>query len=609
MKNIYKIISLSANFKKYVSLNIIYNVLGMFFSLFSFAMIIPILRILFTSDNLYFAKLVNDYKGLEYSSSGIQSFINYQVASGVIEHGKFAVTLWICLCLVSAIIVKNLFAYLAMLNMSKTLHSISMEIRKKFYEKMLALNLSFFSDERKGDLLSRITSDVREVELAFMSSLDAAFKEPFYIIGYITVLFLINFKLSIFIIVFLPVAGIIISQIGKSLRKTTKEGQIKTGELLSQIEESIGGLRIIKAFNAEQKMIAKFEIKNKGVYKLLVRIFKRVDMASPVSEVLGIIATCCVLLYGGDLVLSGSLDPDYFIGYIILFSQLIPAFKTISKATYESNKGVSALERIEEITKAEVDIKDKVNAHSLATFSDKIEYKNITFKYENEYVLRNVTFTINKGKTIALVGQSGSGKSTLADLLPRFYEVKDGEILIDGYNIKDITMHSLRDQLGIVTQQSILFNDTVFNNIALGVENATIEDIVSAAKIANAHEFILQLENGYHTNIGDSGDKLSGGQKQRLNIARAILKNPPILILDEATSALDTESERLVQDALNKLMKNRTSIIIAHRLSTIQHADEIIVLQKGEIIERGTHSELLSQNGTYRKLSDLQIFS
>jgi ABC-type multidrug transport system fused ATPase/permease subunit len=473
----------------------------------------------------------------------------------------------------------------------------------------MRLQLSYFSEEKKGDLLSRFTTDVREIELALLASVNAAFKEPFYILGYIITLFVINIKLSIFIIVFLPVSGTIISLVGRGLRKRARDGQQQVGELLSSAEESLSGLKIIRGFNAEEKVQQKFEDKSNLLRKLMIRVFRRVDIASPASEFLGIVATSGVLLYGGHLVFSDQLEPDLFIGYLVLFSQLINPFKSISKAIYEANRGNAALNRIEEITKAEVSIKDKENAIAISDFSDSVHYKNVCFKYEHEYVLKQVDLEIKKGQTIALVGQSGSGKSTLADLLPRFHDIQEGEILIDGVNIKNVTLKSLRDQLGIVTQQSILFNDTVFNNIAFGVPNATKEQVIEAAKIANAHEFIEQLDKGYETNIGDGGGKLSGGQRQRLSIARAVLKNPPLLILDEATSALDTESEKLVQDALNKLMENRTSLVIAHRLSTIQHADRIIVMHEGKIVEEGNHQELIAAGGVYKRLTELQSFS
>lgn len=609
MKNIITLLKLASPFKGLIGLNLLFNLLGMFFALFSFAMVIPLLNILFTTDSNQFAEILKTHnETISFSKDGILDYANYMMASLVVENGKYYTLVVICIALIGVVFFKNLFSYLSSVFLSMALHGVSMTLRNDIYRRVIHLQLSFFSNEKKGDLLSRFTSDIREIELAFMASVNGFFKEPFYIIGYIITLFVINAKLSLFIIIFLPLSGLIIGLIGKGLKRKAKEGQQQSGKLLSIMEETLSGLRIIKGFNAEKKAIANFEEKNYSLYQLMVRIFRRVDIASPSSEFLGIVSTACVLLFGGNMVFTNELQPDLFIGYLVLFSQLISPFKSTSKAIYEANRGVAALSRIEDITKAEVTIKDQKFAEDLDEFSSELEYRNVSFKYENEYVLKNVNFTLQKGKSIALVGQSGSGKSTLADLLPRFYDIDEGEILIDGNNVKDITLFSLRDQLGIVTQQSILFNDTVFNNIAFGVECASEEDVIHAAKIANAHEFIVQLEKGYETNIGDSGNKLSGGQKQRLSIARAVLKNPPILILDEATSALDTESERLVQDALNKLMENRTSLVIAHRLSTIQHVDEILVMQKGEVVERGNHSELISQNGVYKKLIDMQSF-
>ena len=609
MKNLFNLIRLVGPYKKAIGLNLMFNLLGMLFALFSFAMVIPLLRILFNTNLTQFKEVVANYEGAEnLNQEGILEYINYLMAALVVEHDKYYVLIAICAALVVVVLFKNLFSYLSAVFLSLALHAVSRDLRSKLHNKVLRLQLSFFSEEKKGDLLSRFTTDVKEVELSLMASINAAFKDPFYIVGYIITLFIINAKLSVFIIVFLPLSGLVIALIGKGLKKRAKQGQENAGNLLSSVEESLSGQRIIKGFNAEERTRQRFEEKNNSLYRIMIKFYRRMDLASPSSEFLGIVSTTGVLLFGGNLVFSGELEPDLFIGYLVLFSQLISPFKAISKAIYEASRGTAALTRIKEITDEEVSIVDKTNAFDLDFFKDKVEYKNVSFKYEKEYVLKNVNFTLSGGKTIALVGQSGSGKSTLADLLPRFYDLDEGEILIDGNNIKDVKLNSLRDQLGIVTQQSILFNDTVFNNIAFGVESATDQEVIHAAKIANAHEFIEKLDNGYQTNIGDSGGKLSGGQRQRLSIARAVLKNPPILILDEATSALDTESERLVQDALTNLMKNRTSLVIAHRLSTIQHADEILVMEKGEVIERGNHSELIAHNGVYKKLTDMQNF-
>jgi len=609
LKNLFRLIQLVGPYKKAVGLNLFFNVLGMAFSLFSFAMIIPLLRVLFNTNTEQFTEIISKYEATNsVSQEGVLEYINYLMATLVVDHGKYYVLVSICIALVIVVFFKNLFSYLSSVFLSIALHAVSRDLRSKLHDKVLHLELSFFSNEKKGDIISRFSTDVKDIELSLLASLNAAFKNPFYIIGYIITLFVINAKLSIFIIVFLPLSGLIIALIGKGLKKNAKKGQENAGNLLSSVEEALTGQRIIKGFNAEERTRVRFEEKNNALYKVMIRFYRRMDLASPSSEFLGIVSTTGVLLFGGNLVFSGELEPDLFIGYLVLFSQLISPFKAISKAIYEASRGVAALARIKEIIDEKVGIEDKEGAIIAQPFSDKVIYKNVSFKYEKEYVLKNVSFTLSSGKTIALVGQSGSGKSTLADLLPRFYDISEGEIVLDGNNIKDLSLISLRDQLGIVTQQSILFNDTVFNNIAFGVESATLEEVIHAAKIANAHEFIEQLEKGYDTNIGDSGGKLSGGQKQRLSIARAVLKNPPILILDEATSALDTESERLVQDALNKLMKNRTSLVIAHRLSTIQHADEILVMERGEVKERGNHAELIAQNGVYKRLTEMQNF-
>jgi len=544
LKNLFNLIKLVGPYKKAVGLNLMFNLLGMLFALFSFAMVIPLLRVLFNTNSDQFAEVIAKYEETaSVNQEGILEYINYLMATMVVEHDKYYVLVAICVALVVVVFFKNLFSYLSSVFLSLALHAVSRDLRSKLHDKVLRLQLSFFSEEKKGDLMSRFTTDVKEVELSLMASINAAFKDPFYIVGYIITLFVINAKLSIFIIVFLPLSGLVIGLIGRGLKKKAKQGQENAGSLLSSVEESLSGQRIIKGFNAEERTRQRFEEKNYSLYRIMIKFYRRMDLASPSSEFLGIVSTTGVLLFGGNLVFSEELEPDLFIGYLVLFSQLISPFKAISKAIYEASRGVSALTRIKEITGEEVSIIDRPNALEVISFNDKVSYNNVSFKYQKEYVLKNVNFELSRGKTIALVGQSGSGKSTLADLLPRFYDIEEGEILFDGNNIKNVTLTSLRDQLGIVTQQSILFNDNVYNNIAFGVDSATKEEVIQAAKIANAHEFIEKLENGYQTNIGDSGGKLSGGQRQRLSIARAVLKNPPILILDEATSALDTESD------------------------------------------------------------------
>ena len=487
------------------------------------------------------------------------------------------------------------------------------DIREQLYRKILVLPVSYFSEERKGDILSRMTADVQEIEHCIMSTLEVTFKEPLTIAFYLGFMFFISPQLTVFVLVMLVVTALVVGSIGRSLKRKSTRGQAKLGELISIIEESLTGLRIIKAFNAEESQENKFVKENTVYLHIMTRIQRRRDLSSPLSEFLGIAIIVVVLWFGGSLVLDpeSGMEAAVFIGFMVIFSQLIPPAKSFSSAFYNIQKGLASADRINKILDAEIKIIEKKDARKIKEFSQSIEFKDVSFAYFNfddKKVLDKINVTIKKGKMVALVGQSGAGKTTLVDLLPRFYDPIEGGILIDGVNIKDYKLGDLRKLLGVVTQESILFNDSVYNNISIGVENASKEEIINAAKIANAHDFITQLEYGYDTLIGDRGDKLSGGEKQRLTIARAILNDPPILILDEATSSLDTQSEKLVQDAIYKLMKNRTSIVIAHRLSTIQYADEIIVMQEGQIIEQGNHIGLMAKNGVYRKLVDLQAF-
>jgi subfamily B ATP-binding cassette protein MsbA len=479
------------------------------------------------------------------------------------------------------------------------------------HKKMISLPLPFFTEKRKGDLTARLTSDLVEIEWSIMSSLEMIFKDPLNIIIYLLTLIAISSQLTLFVIILFPITGIIIGVIGKSLKKSSKKGQSKMGDLLAIIDENIAGLRIIKAFDVESYINKKFEKESANYKSVMTRLLRKKDLSSPMSEFLSTIVMVIVMWFGGQLVLSGNagLSAEEFIGYILIFSQIIPPAKSLTSSYYHIQKGSAAAERIYEILDTENEITDIENPKHIKILNNNIEFKNLTFKYANTKVLNDINFSIKKGKMIALVGESGSGKSTLADLLARFYDVDKGEILIDNTNLKEISIADLKSLMGIVSQESILFNDTIYNNIRLGKINATEDEIIAAAKVANAHHFILETENGYNTNIGDRGNKLSGGQKQRLSIARAILKSPEILILDEATSSLDTESEKLVQEALENLMRSRTSLVIAHRLSTIKNADEIIVLDKGKIIERGSHKELINKSGHYKKLSDLQSFS
>lgn len=481
------------------------------------------------------------------------------------------------------------------------------EMRTRMYKKILALPIGYFNEQKKGDIMSRLTNDLSDVESSVINLLETLFREPVTIIIFFTYLVILSPQLTFFLILFLPLSGLIIGRIGRSLKKHSTRAQEKAGAILSTVEETLGGIRVIKAFNAEKKQFQKFDTQNNELLTIKNRVNRKRDLASPVSEVMGIAVVVSVLWYGGRLVLRNSfLDPEDFLAYILIFSQIIQPLKSLSAASYSIRKGAASIDRIEHLIAEDVSIKEIANPVVLNDFKSSIEFNNVSFSYGEKNILNTINLKITKGKTVALVGSSGAGKSTMVDLIPRFHDTVKGELLIDGVNIQDYSLKSLRNQMGIVTQEPILFNDTIANNISLGMDNATDEQIMNAAKIANAHNFILLKENGYNTTIGERGNKLSGGEKQRITIARAVLKNPPILILDEATSSLDTESEKLVQDAINNLMNNRTSVVIAHRLSTIRHADEIIVLQKGEIVERGTHADLMLLEGFYRKLVTMQ---
>lgn len=513
------------------------------------------------------------------------------------------------LALIIMTLIKTGVTYLSSYYLIPIRTGVVRDIRSQINDKIVSLPLSFFSEERKGDIIGRMTGDVGEVENSIMSSLDMYFKNPILILTYFGTMLFISWELTIFVLVLLPIAGYIMGQVGKKLKRSSSEAQAKWGELMSQIEETLGGLRIIKAFNAEKKISARFNKEGDKLRDMTNRIGRRQQLAHPMSEFLGTVTIAIVLWYGGTLILenNSSITAPSFIFYLVMFYSIINPAKEFSKAAYAIQKGLASMERIDKILKAENNIQDPVNPKKVE-FKNAIEYKNIWFKYQNIWVLEDVSLKIEKGKTIALVGQSGSGKSTLVDLLPRFYDVSKGQILIDDLDIRETKVFDLRSLMGNVNQEAILFNDTFYNNITFGVETATMEQVIEAAQIANAHDFITASEEGYETMIGDRGGKLSGGQRQRISIARAILKNPQILILDEATSALDTESERLVQEALENLMKNRTTIIIAHRLSTIKNADEICVMHEGRIVERGKHDELFDKNGYYRKLCDMQQF-
>jgi subfamily B ATP-binding cassette protein MsbA len=565
-------------------------------------MLVPFMDLIFGSSSLSgVAKVATN------NASGLKDILYNFLQNSIAQYGKVAALGWICFGIITAVLLKNLFLYLSFYFLAPIRNAVTRKYSKLLYNKILQLPIGYFTEQRKGDILSRSSNDIAELETSIIGALEGMIKEPLNIIGIIIVLFVISVKLTLFVFVLLPLAGLIVGRIGRSLKKQTNKAQVKWGEIMTQMEETLTGLRIIKAFNAEGRVKKNFFGLIDEIFLIKNKILYRRDLASPLSESLGVIILCCVLWFGGKLVLSGEiLSGSSFIGYVALFSQIINPAKALSQAVYNVNRGTATLDRLNEVLEAPIIVEEASDPIELNGFNDSIQFENVQFSYQDISILNNINLTIQKGKTIALVGSSGAGKSTLADLVPRFHDVSNGSLLIDGKNIKDYSLHSLRSQISIVTQEPILFNDTIAANIALGKPDATKEEIIAAAKIANAYDFITTKEDGFETMIGDRGSKLSGGERQRLTIARAVLKNPPILILDEATSALDTESEKLVQDAINNMMQNRTSIVIAHRLSTIRHADEIIVLQKGEIVERGNHDELLALDGYYRKLIEMQ---
>jgi subfamily B ATP-binding cassette protein MsbA len=603
------ILKYEKKYRKFTVLNILFNILYAIFNVLSVLAFIPVLRILFSTDKEVISKPV--YAGLSGLGTYLENNFNYFISQKIINDGEINVLLFICLLSLSLFFFKNLFRYLASYVITFLRTGIVKDLRDNLYHKIVALPISYFSEKRKGDLIARMTSDVQEVENSILTSIEAFVREPLTVIISITIMLYISVELTLFVFILLPVSGFIISSISKKLKANSAKAQKETGNFLSFIEETLTGLRIIKGFNAESVIARKFKDSTQSFKKLMTSVFHRQTLASPMSEFLGSATIIAILWYGGTDVLNktSSLDSSKFLGYILLFYTVLNPIKLITTTFYNIQKGEASAERIMAVLNTENSIKDKPNAFIKEGFIDKIEFRNISFKYKDAYVLKDFSLTIHKGETVALVGQSGSGKSTLANLITRFYDVNKGDVFIDNQNIKDITKKSLRDLMGIVSQESILFNDTIANNVKLGMQNATAEAIVEAAKIANADEFIQNLPEKYQTNIGDSGNTLSGGQKQRLSIARAVLKNPPIMILDEATSALDTESEQLVQMALEKMMQNRTSLVIAHRLSTIQKADTIVVMKKGKIVEQGKHEELLAKKGEYFKLVTMQSLS
>jgi subfamily B ATP-binding cassette protein MsbA len=608
MNTYLRILSYAKPYRRYFPVYILYTLLAIIFGLLNFTLLKPLFDVIFEQVGPGDMDRYLTKPDFSFSVAYFLDLFNHYFLQISETYGKFGTLLYVCIIIVISVFLANLFTYLSGVVLAKVRAEIIKKMRMDIFIRIIGMHLGFFSNERKGDLMSKMTNDIQEVENSIVQSLRVVFKEPVTIVLYFAVLFFMSVKLTLFTIILIPVSGAIIGGITRRLKKKAVESQESLGRIVNILDETIGGMRVIKAFGAQKYITTKFDEETDYYSDVNVSMARKNELASPISQFLGVSVVAGILLYGGSLVLSNTSDlsASDFITYIIIFTQVLNPAKEISRAASSIQRGLASAERIFNVVDTPSDIQNIPKPTSIEGFNEAIVFENVSFSYEKENVLKEISFKLEKGKTIALVGPSGGGKSTLADLVPRFYDPSEGTIKLDGRDLNTIELDSLRKQMGIVTQESILFNDTVFNNIAFGVEGFSEEQVIEAAKIANAHEFIVQLENGYHTSIGERGSKLSGGQRQRLSIARAVLKNPPILILDEATSALDSQSEKLVQEALTNLMSNRTTLVIAHRLSTIQHADEILVIKNGQIVQQGTHQQLMEEDGLYKKLSTMQ---